>query len=116
MLLYLEEGMEKDREEVLRKLVDMQYERNDIDFHRGTFRVRGDLVEIFPAYEEDRAIRIEFFGDTVEAIREIDPLRGTTLRKLKKVTVYPASHYVTTDCAAPRPWRPSRRSWHERLP
>ena len=97
MLLYLEEGMEKDRREVLSKLVDILYERNDIDFHRGTFRVRGDRVEIFPAYEEDRAIRVEFWGDTVEAIREIDPLRGQTIRSLKKVTVYPASHYVTPD-------------------
>ncbi|MCX5890516.1 MAG: excinuclease ABC subunit UvrB [Deltaproteobacteria bacterium] len=97
MLLYLEEGMEKDRREVLAKLVEILYERNDIDFHRGTFRVRGDRVEIFPAYEEARAIRIEFWGDKVEAIREIDPLRGTTLRKLQKITVYPASHYVTTD-------------------
>jgi excinuclease ABC subunit B len=97
MLLYLEEGVAKDRREVLSKLVEILYERNDIDFHRGTFRVRGDRVEIFPAYEEDRAIRVEFWGDTVEAIREIDPLRGKTLRQLKKVTIYPASHYVTPD-------------------
>src|SRR5208282_1697042 len=97
MLLYLEEGVVRDRREVLAKLVEILYERNDLDFHRGTFRVRGDRVEIFPAYEEDRAIRIEFWGDTVEAIREIDPLRGQTLRRLKKITVYPASHYVTTD-------------------
>ncbi|MGB8992602.1 MAG: excinuclease ABC subunit UvrB [Desulfobaccales bacterium] len=97
MLLYLEEGMEKDRREVLSKLVEILYERNDMDFHRGTFRVRGDRVEIFPAYEEDRAIRVEFWGDTVEAIREIDPLRGQTIRSLKKITVYPASHYVTPD-------------------
>ncbi len=97
MLLYLEEGMEKDRREVLRKLVDILYERNDIDFHRGTFRVRGDRVEIFPAYEEDRAIRVDFWGDTVEAIKEIDPLRGRTRRQLKRVTIYPASHYVTPD-------------------
>jgi excinuclease ABC subunit B len=97
MLLYLEEGLTKDRREVLSKLVEILYERNDIDFHRGTFRVRGDRVEIFPAYEEDRAIRVDFWGDTVEAIREIDPLRGKTLRQLKRVTVYPASHYVTSD-------------------
>ena len=97
MLLYLEEGAVKDRREVLAKLVEILYERNDIDFHRGTFRVRGDRVEIFPAYEEDRAIRVEFWGDTVEAIREIDPLRGQTLRQLKRVTIYPASHYVTPD-------------------
>ncbi|MCL6621620.1 MAG: excinuclease ABC subunit UvrB [Syntrophobacterales bacterium] len=97
MLLYLEEGMEKPRKEVLRKLVDILYERNDVDFHRGTFRVRGDRVEIFPAYEEDTAIRIEFFGDQVEAIREIDPLRGKVRRTLPRVTIYPASHYVTPD-------------------
>ncbi|MBM4301229.1 MAG: excinuclease ABC subunit UvrB [Deltaproteobacteria bacterium] len=97
MLLYLEEGAVMDRREVLSKLVEMLYERNDLDFHRGTFRVRGDRVEIFPAYEEDRAIRVEFWGDTVEAIREIDPLRGQTRRQLKRVTVYPASHYVTSD-------------------
>ncbi|HZE20982.1 MAG TPA: excinuclease ABC subunit B, partial [Desulfobaccales bacterium] len=97
MLLYLEEGVEKGRREVLHKLVDILYERNDIDFHRGTFRVRGDRVEIFPAYEEDRAIRVDFWGDTVEAIKEIDPLRGRTLRPLKRVTIYPASHYVTPD-------------------
>jgi excinuclease ABC subunit B len=97
MLLCLEEGAVMDRREVLSKLVEILYERNDLDFHRGTFRVRGDRVEIFPAYEEERAIRVEFWGDTVEAIREIDPLRGQTLRQLKRVTVYPASHYVTSD-------------------
>ncbi|MFZ2086933.1 MAG: excinuclease ABC subunit UvrB [Desulfobaccales bacterium] len=94
MLLYLEAGMEKSRREVLRKLVEILYERNDLDFHRGTFRVRGDRVEIFPAYEEDRALRVEFFGDEIEAIKEIDPLRGKTLRTLEKVTIFPASHYV----------------------
>jgi len=97
LLLYLEAGVEQDRRQVLSKLVEILYERNDIDFHRGTFRVRGDRVEIFPAYEEDRALRVEFFGDTVESIREIDPLRGQTLRELKKVAVYPASHYVTPE-------------------
>ena len=97
MLLYLEAGMEKDRREVLRKLVEILYERNDLDFHRGTFRVRGDRVEIFPAYEEDRAIRVDFFGDEMESIKEIDPLRGKTLRNLPKVTIYPASHYVTPE-------------------
>uniref|UniRef100_A0A7C3V5U8 UvrABC system protein B n=1 Tax=Desulfobacca acetoxidans TaxID=60893 RepID=A0A7C3V5U8_9BACT len=97
MLLYLEAGMEKSRREVLRKLVDILYERNDLDFHRGTFRVRGDRVEIFPAYEEDRAIRVEVFGDEVESIKEIDPLRGKTLRNLAKVTIFPASHYVVPE-------------------
>ena len=116
MLLYLEEGMEKPRREVLAKLVDILYERNDLDFHRGTFRVRGDRLEIFPAYEEERAIRIEFWGDTVEAIREIDPLRGQTLRKLKKVTLYPASHYVTPDWRRTQAMVAIEAELHERLP
>jgi excinuclease ABC subunit B len=96
MLLYLEVGREIRRQEVLRKLVDIQYRRNDVDFHRGTFRVRGDVVEIFPAYEEERAVRIEFFGDEIESISEIDPLRGIGIQKLPRVTIYPGSHYVTT--------------------
>ncbi len=97
MLLYLETGMNKSREEVLAKLVEILYERNDIDFHRGTFRVRGDRVEIFPAYEEDRAIAIDFWGDVIESIQEIDPLRRQTRHRLEKITIYPASHYVTPD-------------------
>jgi len=96
MLLRLEVGMEIQRDEMLRRLVEIQYERNDIDFHRGTFRVRGDVVEIFPAYEEEKAIRVEFFGDTVEAISLVDPLRGKKISALAKVAVYPGSHYVTT--------------------
>ncbi len=88
-------GEELDRDKLLRKLVEMQYERNDIDFHRGTFRVRGDVVEVFPAYEDDTAIRIEFFGDEVEAIREIDPLRGQPRDSLPTAVIFPASHYVT---------------------
>jgi excinuclease ABC subunit B len=95
MLLYLEKGMEISREEILSKLVEIQYERNDIDFHRGTFRVRGDVIEVFPAHEENRAIRIELFGDEVEEISEIDPLRGRVLDTLDKVPIYPGSHYVT---------------------
>jgi len=98
-LVFLERGAEADRDQILRQLVDIQYERNDIDFHRGTFRVRGDVVEIFPAYEEGRALRVEFFGDTIEAITEIDPLRGKAQRGLARVAIYPASHYVTS---APR--------------
>ena len=96
MLVFLEEGQIIDRDRVLRKLVDIQYQRNDYDFHRGTFRVRGDTVEVFPAYEENHAVRFEFFGDQVESIQEIDPLRGKVLRKLQSVAIYPASHYVTT--------------------
>jgi excinuclease ABC subunit B len=95
MLLYLEKGMEISREEILSKLVEIQYERNDIDFHRGTFRVRGDVIEVFPAHEENRAIRIELFGEEVENISEIDPLKGKVIKVLDKVPVYPGSHYVT---------------------
>lgn len=95
MLLHLIRREDTDRDDALRKLVEIQYTRNDIDFHRGTFRVRGDTVEVFPAYEEEKAIRIEFFGDTVEGIFEIDPLRGKIIRPLDRIAIYPASHYVT---------------------
>ncbi len=94
MLVYLEVGKEVGRDRVLKKLVEIQYERNDFDFHRGTFRVRGDRIEIFPAASEDRCIRVDFFGDTVDTIEEIDPLRGTVLRRLPKIAIYPGSHYV----------------------
>lgn len=96
MLLYLEEGMEIGRDQVLRRLVEIQYDRNDLDFHRGTFRVRGDVVEVFPAYEEDWAVRLEFFGDTLESISHVDPLRGRKIGHFKKIAIYPGSHYVTT--------------------
>ena len=96
MLLMIEEGAELPRDAMLARLVEIQYERNDIDFHRGTFRVRGDVVEIFPPYEEERAIRVEFFGDTVEAISVVDPLRGKKLERLRRTAIYPGSHYVTT--------------------
>jgi excinuclease ABC subunit B len=97
LMVYLEEGLEIDRDRVLRKLVDIQYRRNDYDFHRGTFRVRGDVVEIFPAYEDSSAVRIEFFDDVLEAIYEIDPIRGKVQRRVDKAAIYPASHYVTTE-------------------
>ena len=96
LMVYLEEGMRIDRDRMLRKLVDIQYERVDYDFHRGTFRVRGDTVEVFPAYEDKSALRIEFFDDVVESLLEVDPLRGRARRRVDKATVYPASHYVTT--------------------
>ena len=95
MLVFLERGARVDRDKLLRKLVEIQYERNDVDFHRGTFRVRGDTVEVFPAYEEETALRIEWFGDEIEAIQEVDPLRGRPRRKLETVSIFPASHYVT---------------------
>ena len=97
MHAYLETGMTIARDDLLRRLVDMLYERNDHDFHRGTFRVRGDVVEIIPQYENERALRIEFFGDEVESISEIDPLRGKVVAKTRKAMIYPASHYVATD-------------------
>jgi len=91
----MENGAQLDRDELLRQLVVMHYERNDIDFHRGTFRVRGDRVDIFPAYEETVALRVAFFGDEIDTLAEIDPLRGSVLRNLSRATIFPASHYVT---------------------
>ena len=95
LMVYLEEGATVNRDQMLRKLVDIQYQRSDYDFHRGTFRVRGDIVEIFPAYEDRSALRVEFFDETIEAISEIDAIRGKVLRRVDKATIYPASHYVT---------------------
>ena len=115
MLLHLEKGQEIDRQAVLRKLVEIHYRRSDLDFHRGTFRVRGDVVEVFPAHEEERAVRIEFFGDEVERIVEIDPLWGKTLRELSRLAVYPASHYVTTRPALDRAIRSIKGELKERL-
>jgi excinuclease ABC subunit B len=97
MMVYLEEGMEIERDRVLRKLVDIHYLRSDYDFHRGTFRVRGDVIEVFPAYEDSSALRVEFFGDRIEKLVEIDPIRGKPLRRVGMACIYPASHYVTTD-------------------
>ena len=96
MRLHLKTDMELSRERLLYHLVEMHYERNDYDFHRGTFRVRGDRVEIFPAYEDARALRVDFFGDQIEQISEIDPLRGTTVRQFDQAHLFPASHYVAT--------------------
>lgn len=102
MRIDMENDMEINRDKLLLNLVNMHYERNDIDFHRGVFRVRGDRVEIFPAYEEKKAVRIDFFGDQIEGISEIDSLRGSVLRPLKQVTIFPASHYVTPKAAVKR--------------
>ncbi len=115
MLVILERGDTIERDALLRKLVDMQYQRSDYDFGRGTFRVRGDVVEIYPAYEEARAIRVELFGDTIEALCEIDPLRGTALRKIDQVQVYPASHYVATAPTMKRAVDAIRTELKERL-
>ena len=96
MLLYVEKGDVISREDVLKKLVEIHYERSDIDFHRSSFRVRGDVVDIYPAYEDYSCIRLTFFGDRVEGIQEIDPLTGHVMQGLRRVAIYPASHYVTT--------------------
>lgn len=95
LALGIVEGETIERDDILRRLVEIQYERNDVDFHRGTFRVRGDLVEIFPASDEAMAIRVELFDDTVDAIYQIDPLKGEVQNRLAQVGVYPANHYVT---------------------
>ncbi len=95
MTLDLQVGASRPRDAILRRLVELQYERNDLDFHRGTFRVRGDVIEIFPAYEADTAIRVELWGDEIESIHEIDALRAVTKQQIDAVTVFPASHYAT---------------------
>lgn len=105
MLLFLEQGMTISREEVLEKLISIQYKRNDIDFQRGSFRARGDVVDILPVYERNEAIRIEFFGDEVECLTRFDPLTQESLGKLDRVAIYPASHYVT-------PEEPLRKAVH----
>ncbi|MDP2158792.1 MAG: excinuclease ABC subunit UvrB [Nitrospirota bacterium] len=95
MHLYLEENMHIERDAILDRLVEIQYIRTDMDFKRGRFRVRGDVVEIYPSFAQDRAIRLEFFGDTLEAISEIDPLSGNRIRKMEKISLFPNSHWLT---------------------
>ncbi len=95
LVVTIQKGKEYSRQDLLKDLIKVQYERNDYDFHRATFRVRGDIVEIFPAHEEGRAIRIDFFGDDIDRISEVDPLRGITYGELEEITIYPASHFVT---------------------
>ncbi len=95
MHLYLEENMQIERDAVLERLVEIQYNRTDIDFKRGSFRVRGDVVEIYPSFAQDRAIRLEFFGDALDAISEIDPLSGSRIRKMEKIALFPNSHWLT---------------------
>jgi excinuclease ABC subunit B len=116
MLVLFHNQMEVSRDDILRRLVDIQYERNDIDFHRGTFRVRGDVVDIFPAHEEERALRVEFFGDFIESITEFDPLTGAVLRPVGKIAIYPSSHYVTSKDNLERAIRDIAAELAERLP
>src|SRR5579859_2398172 len=115
LVIQLTRGEEVRRDTLLRQLVDIQYERNDIDFHRGTFRVRGDVVEIFPTYEQETAIRIEMFGDTIESIKEVDPLRGRVKGTLEKTAIYPGSHYVTPQAQMRRAIEGIREELRERL-
>jgi excinuclease ABC subunit B len=113
--LELGEGDRIDRDEIIRRLIAVQYERNDYDFHRGTFRVRGDVVEVFPANEESIALRIELFGDVIDVISRIDPLRGAVLERLDRVHIYPASHYVTEASQLERAFETIQEELRERL-
>jgi excinuclease ABC subunit B len=115
LLQRIEKGQEFLRDRFIRSLIDIQYERNDLDFHRGTFRVRGDTIEVFPPYEEDRAIRIEFFGDLVERITEFDPLRGIEIAELEKAAIFPNSHYVSAPETRKRAIDGVREELRERL-
>ena len=116
MLVQVEVGQALGRDDLLRRLVEILYERNEADFHRGTFRARGDVVEVFPAHEDEKAIRIEFFGDEVERVSVIDALRGRRLEDLPRVTIYPASHYVTPKEQLRRAVASVRAELAERLP
>ena len=115
MQIRVREGDEFGRDELLQRLVEIQYQRNDVDFHRGSFRARGDTVEVFPAHDDERALRIEFFGDTVDAISEIDPLRGVQLQKLSRCSIYPASHYVASRATLERAVEQIRVEVEERI-
>ncbi|MBI4224576.1 MAG: excinuclease ABC subunit UvrB, partial [Deltaproteobacteria bacterium] len=115
MLLRTISGKTVERQALLKKLVEIQYERNDYDFHRGTFRARGDSVEIFPAYEDCKAVRLEFFGDELEKIVEIDPLTGEKAGELKEVCVYPASHYVTPEANLKRAVKEIEKELEEQI-
>ncbi len=115
LVIQLAVGEELRRDTLLRRLVDIQYERNDVDFHRGTFRVRGDVVEVFPTYEQETAIRVEFFGDDIESIKEVDPLRGRVKQSLERYAIYPGSHYVTPQAQLRRAIESIREELRERL-
>jgi excinuclease ABC subunit B len=115
MLIDIQKGEEFRRDRLLRRLVEIQYQRNDVDFHRGTFRVRGDVVEIFPAHSEKMAVRVEFWGDEVERITEVDPLRGQVIADLDRYGIYPGSHYVTPEEHRARAIQAIRVELRERL-
>ena len=115
MLLFIETGMQIERENVLQKLVRIQYKRNDLDFQRGTFRVRGDTIDIVPVYERNEAIRIEFFGDTIDRISAFDPLTQKYIREIDRIGIYPASHYVTPKETLERAIQSIRKELFERI-
>lgn len=115
LMLSLRPGMQKDRDEVIRKLVDIQYERNEIDFKRGKFRARGDVLEIFPAYSSDKVIRVEFFGDEIERITEVDSLTGEITGMRSHAAIFPASHYATTKAKMERALITMEQELEERL-
>ncbi len=115
LIIPVEEGQAVSMESIIGRLVDIQYTRNDYDFHRGTFRVRGDVLEIIPAYEDEKALHIEFFGDEIDAIREIDPLTGEVLGRISKTVIYPASHYVSDRDNLVRAMGDIREELRERL-
>jgi excinuclease ABC subunit B len=115
MLIWIKRGEALSRDALLRRLVEVQYERNDFDFHRGTFRVRGDIVEVFPAYEESLAVRIEFWGDEITRIVEIDPIRGKVLHETDSYGIYPGSHYVTPEAEKKRAMDAVRKELQVRL-
>ena len=116
MLLYVEKENVLTREDAVKKLVEIQYQRGETDFYRGRFRVRGDVLDIYPVHEEDRAIRISFFGDVVEEIQEIDPLTGKAIKPLNRITIYPATHYVTTVDIRERAIRQIKEELEEQIP
>ena len=115
MLLFIETGMQMEREHALQKLVEIQYKRNDLDFQRGTFRVRGDIIDIVPVYERNEAIRVEFYGDTIERISAFDPLTQKHIRELDRIGIYPASHYVTPKETLKRSIKSIREELFERI-
>ena len=115
MLVRLEPDTELERDVLLAQLVEIQYVRNDIDFYRGTFRVRGDVVEVYPAYADNRAIRIEFFGDVIDGLYEIDPILGNVVRRLERAAIYPASHYVTPEHKMKRAIKAIRQEAAQRI-
>ncbi|MCI0481247.1 MAG: DEAD/DEAH box helicase family protein, partial [Candidatus Dadabacteria bacterium] len=115
LLTMVEEGMDLERDKLLEKLTEVQYERTGLDLWRGSFRVKGDTVDVFPSHYDNTALRIEFFGDRVDSIKEIDPLRGKTLRPVKKAAIYPGSHYVAPRDSQERAIEGIKKELEERL-